>query len=171
MPPEIHLRIPYEGSKSDIFSSGVILFIMVMGHPPFAKTTITDPYYSRFIYHYDKFWEFHEKGLKFQISQEFKDLICQLLSFHSEDRPSLQAILNHPWMKGQIPSSEEIKQEFTKRHEMIKKKKSELKISKDLKKKEKTDKAIQESQEIKEIKKEEKVEEVTKENQNNEKKN
>lgn len=33
--PEIHLGRKYEGSKIDIFSMGVILFVMFSRHPPF----------------------------------------------------------------------------------------------------------------------------------------
>jgi serine/threonine protein kinase len=44
MAPEIQTK-QYIGSRVDIFSAGVILFIMYTGTPPFEKTTATDSYY------------------------------------------------------------------------------------------------------------------------------
>jgi len=35
MAPEIHTRSPYQGQIVDLFATGIILFIMVTGHPPF----------------------------------------------------------------------------------------------------------------------------------------
>lgn len=36
MAPEILLESPYRGAQIDLFSAGMILFIMVAQHPPFA---------------------------------------------------------------------------------------------------------------------------------------
>ena len=40
--PQIFLRQPYNGEKADIFSLGVILFILVTGHIGFNKPIIND---------------------------------------------------------------------------------------------------------------------------------
>jgi hypothetical protein len=40
------MRQPYEGAKIDIFAAGVILFIMVARHPPFAMSVPSDPFYK-----------------------------------------------------------------------------------------------------------------------------
>lgn len=42
MAPEIHAREPYKGEQVDVFSSGVVLFIMVSGTPPFNEASATD---------------------------------------------------------------------------------------------------------------------------------
>jgi len=39
MAPEIHLFMPYRGETADIFSAGVILFILVAGYCPFGSAT------------------------------------------------------------------------------------------------------------------------------------
>ena len=37
MAPEIFAKLPYNGAQVDLFSSAIILFIMVAGHPPFNR--------------------------------------------------------------------------------------------------------------------------------------
>ena len=46
MAPEIHMRLPYQGDKVDIFAAGIMLFIMVVGTPPFLQARPTDPFYK-----------------------------------------------------------------------------------------------------------------------------
>jgi serine/threonine protein kinase len=45
MAPEIYL-LKYSGAKVDIFAAGVVLFIMLSGHPPFQKAVVNDPYFK-----------------------------------------------------------------------------------------------------------------------------
>lgn len=44
--PEILLKQPYSGQSIDIFSCGVILFMMVNGSPPFRSAAMTDHHYK-----------------------------------------------------------------------------------------------------------------------------
>ena len=37
MAPEFFKKLPYNGSSVDLFAAGIILFIMVAGHPPFNR--------------------------------------------------------------------------------------------------------------------------------------
>lgn len=54
----------YSGVKNDIFASGVILFIMVNGYPPFREAKQKDPWYKHFILNTpSKFWEMHGQKL------------------------------------------------------------------------------------------------------------
>jgi serine/threonine protein kinase len=48
--PETYLESNegYEGDKADIFSLGVILFILVFGVPPFHSATKDDSFYRHF---------------------------------------------------------------------------------------------------------------------------
>lgn len=39
MSPEIIAKQPYQGYVADIFSLGVILFVLYAGHPPFDKAS------------------------------------------------------------------------------------------------------------------------------------
>jgi len=47
--PEINLRMKYRGEDVDIFSLGVILFILVTGVPPFKTAHDSDFFYRQII--------------------------------------------------------------------------------------------------------------------------
>ena len=77
MAPEIHLGQDYEGTKIDIFSAAIILFIMVSEHPPFTAARPDDPFYRCLAAkRSDVFWKTHlkEKNQDFY-SEGFKDLV------------------------------------------------------------------------------------------------
>ena len=102
----------YVGTLSDIFSLGVVLFVLVMGFYPFDKPNITDSRY-KFISKKDfqGFWKKCEqkKALSnnnsnnnnnnmFGVSQEFKDLFEKMVCPKPDDRISLSQIKKHPWL-------------------------------------------------------------------------
>jgi len=144
MAPEIHLQQPYKGEQVDIFSSAIILFIMVAQHPPFTAAIPSDPFYRCLASkRSDIFWRTHCKSKPEQekfFSEEFKDLIEKMLKLEPADRPSLQDILSHPWMTGPEPSKEEIIQEFAKRNQIVKKQADEEQKSKDQEKHKRSEK-------------------------------
>ncbi len=47
-------------------------------------------------------------------SNEFKDLVISMMQYHFYDRPSIQQIRNHPWLRGEVPTQEEIVREMSK---------------------------------------------------------
>ena len=120
MAPEIPER-NYDGKKVDIFASGVILFIMYAGNPPFEKASVRDPYY-RLIREkrFDVFWEAHSrKRREDYFSPQFRDLMERMLSAEPNERPTIQEIAEHPWVTGSICSHSEIKSEFTGRQRQL----------------------------------------------------
>lgn len=46
MAPEIHKSEVYNVKQADLFSLGVILFIIVLGSPPFQKAQPVDAHYE-----------------------------------------------------------------------------------------------------------------------------
>mgnify|MGYP002786310551 CR=1 FL=1 len=112
MAPEIHNEERYSPSKSDVFSAGVILFVMLTRHFPISnKADKTDPFY-KLIYgnRHDLFWKFHSRnkaGLTEFYGQDLMNLISSMLMPDSTHRPRYPEILNHPWMKGPIATEEE----------------------------------------------------------------
>ena len=87
MAPEIPTK-KYEGKSVDIFASGVILFIMYAGNPPFEKATANDPYYKIIKEKkYDIFWKAHSRKRSTGFfSEAFKDLFQRLVAFEPTER-------------------------------------------------------------------------------------
>lgn len=44
-----------------------------------------------------------------EFSEEFKDLVFKMLSYNMLDRPSLEQIKEHPWLKGPTPTQDQVK--------------------------------------------------------------
>jgi len=99
MAPEIKEHKIYDGMKADMFSVGVILFIIVQGIFPFSEAKPDEYYYKLLIDgNLEKYWK---KTGGESLSDEFKDLILKMLNYDPEKRPSVEELKNHPWM--QIP--------------------------------------------------------------------
>ncbi|MFM7859475.1 MAG: protein kinase domain-containing protein, partial [Flammeovirgaceae bacterium] len=118
--PEILNKKPYFGKSTDIFSSGVILFVLVNGKLPFGKALVYDNYYRNFIRNdYEGFWTLIGPKLD-PVSDEFKSLINSILAADPAQRPSIDEIKNHPWMKKNMANEEEMVEEFEKRKGVVK---------------------------------------------------
>jgi serine/threonine protein kinase len=85
MAPEVQTK-KYDGKKADIFSCGVILFIMYTASPPFERSVPTDPYYKLLKdKNYVTFWAYHSKRQPAgYFSDTFKDLIQKMLAYNPE---------------------------------------------------------------------------------------
>lgn len=49
MAPEIVGKRDYDGTMADVFSAGVVLFILHAGSPPFSAASDKDPYFRLFL--------------------------------------------------------------------------------------------------------------------------
>jgi serine/threonine protein kinase len=97
MAPEIKQQKVYDGRKVDVFCAGVILYIIVHGIFPFQEATPQDNYYSLIISgNIDAYWE---KTGGQNLSSELKDMLIKMLSPNPDDRPTIEEIQEHPWMK------------------------------------------------------------------------
>jgi len=57
MAPEINAKMPYNANDVDLFAAGIVLFILVVGTPPFSKACQKDPYYNLIVQgKVDRFW-------------------------------------------------------------------------------------------------------------------
>ena len=113
MAPEIILKkIPYNGTKADIFSLGVILFKLVTFKPVFydPKLGIDDSQYKLIIgKKYQEFWDLLNVN-KLNLSEEFKELVIKMISFEPSERPdNIRQILDSPWMNKYNVLSRELK--------------------------------------------------------------
>lgn len=101
MAPEIYLGKQYRGEKVDIFSLGVVLFIMRSYNPPFIKATLSDSYYRLLVNDVNRFWAICTRNKSpDHFSNEFKDLIIRMLAYNPEDRPTIQEIKQSLWFNG-----------------------------------------------------------------------
>ena len=97
----------YQGLKTDIWSSGVVLFAMVCGFLPFE-----DPKTSNL---YKKILNAEYQIPKF-VSAECQDIITKILNTNPDTRFTLEEIRAHPWMRqvrdkrplGLIPGKEKM---------------------------------------------------------------
>jgi serine/threonine protein kinase len=87
----------FDAIKNDIFSLGVLLFVITIGDFPFINTSFSDEKYKFIIKkNYERFWEFFNS---IEISDEFKDLINNLIGLNPSQRFNIDQILEHPWIK------------------------------------------------------------------------
>lgn len=128
--PEILMRKPYIGTFADIFSCGVILFILVTGRLPFQKAARTDYHYQFILKNdYEGFWNATTSKIE-NLSNEFKTLVNCMLAFDPTQRPSIAEIRSYSWMLKPLSSYHTVKAEFEMRKSLIKKiKHSETKLN------------------------------------------
>lgn len=79
MAPEIKLGLTYCGKQADVFSVGVILFILVLGIFPFQEAKKDEYFYNLILTQkYEKYWN---KVGGNHLSKEFRDLIVSMFSY------------------------------------------------------------------------------------------
>uniref|UniRef100_A0A1B0DJE6 Uncharacterized protein n=1 Tax=Phlebotomus papatasi TaxID=29031 RepID=A0A1B0DJE6_PHLPP len=87
--PEVFQGLEYDGPKADIWSLGVVLYVLVCGALPFDGATLHD---LRSVVVAGKF------RIPFFMSQSCEDLIRHMLLVQPERRFTLKQIARHPWM-------------------------------------------------------------------------
>lgn len=90
--PEILEGVPYD-TKSDMWSLGVIIYILLGGYPPFIEQNQRELFRKIRKGQY----EFHEEYWG-SVSDDAKNLISSLLTVDPAKRLSASEALNHKWM-------------------------------------------------------------------------
>jgi non-specific serine/threonine protein kinase len=121
--PEILLKKPYDGKKKDIFSLGVLLFLLVTGIKPFEVPFGKDKLYKYILKkQYSEYWkQIKNNDVEVdELSNEFKLLFIKMIQFNPNDRISLDEIINNKWFDDKIINNEDLISEFKLRENIIK---------------------------------------------------
>ncbi|GCB72352.1 hypothetical protein scyTo_0001949 [Scyliorhinus torazame] len=90
-PPEVLLGVPYDPKKYDIWSMGVILYVIVTGYMPFNDSSIS------------KLPEKQLMGViypeEITLEEKCQSLIEKLLTFSPPMRPTANQVTRHAWFR------------------------------------------------------------------------
>jgi serine/threonine protein kinase len=94
MAPEIWTSTSYSGVQADTFAACVVLFMMIVGRPPFRDTTNKDPHYA-FVTSGDNltFWE-HQRST--ELTPDLQDLFWNSFVSNRDRRLTIAQIRAHP---------------------------------------------------------------------------
>jgi len=104
MAPEVYSCQEYSGTQADVWSLGIVLFIMLTGVPPMEIPSVQD----------DRFRLMKSSGAKALLrawrmntwfSSDAMDLLNRILVVEPSRRPTVEEILSHPWFGGRKPVS------------------------------------------------------------------
>merc|ERR1711981_1034766 len=97
MAPEIKEGKQYKGTNVDMFSIGVILFIIVQGIFPFKEARKEEYFYNLILQGQTD--TYFQKVNGNDLSDDFKDLILRFFAFDGNTRATLEQVRAHPWMQ------------------------------------------------------------------------
>ncbi|KAE8872887.1 hypothetical protein PTNB73_02038 [Pyrenophora teres f. teres] len=92
--PEVIKTISYDGAKADVWSCGVILFVLLTGRPPFNYSGD-----DRHLKHLFRDIAETKYTMPDNISREAQDLIKRILVADPKRRISLEEIWDHPFLR------------------------------------------------------------------------
>lgn len=92
--PEVLKSTPYNPMLSDVWSLGVVLFVMVNNALPFDDRDLSKMVNLQM----QRQWHFSHRVDK-DLSSELKDLVKQMLDPDLSKRPTVTKVLRHPWLK------------------------------------------------------------------------
>jgi serine/threonine protein kinase len=88
--PEVFLRLPYDGRKVDVWSLGIVLYCMVTGALPFRGETVMQVRRAVLELRYD---------IPRYLSMGLRNVIVQMLTKNPSERPTVDHVVGHPWLR------------------------------------------------------------------------
>jgi len=114
MAPEMLYERKYFADKFDVFSIGVVLFGMIVGHLPFMKAARYDSSYCSFAFKREagikKFWENINKTC--EIPTDAIDLLNKIFTANPNERITIDNIVKSEFYNGETESLEELNRFF-----------------------------------------------------------
>ncbi|OQR93550.1 CBL-interacting serine/threonine-protein kinase [Thraustotheca clavata] len=118
MSPEVLSGSPYEGAPADVWSAGVVLFILLAGFPPFQIATRQDWWFRACaMKQYHAFWAAHSRTAVF--SPMAMDLLTRIFDTNPASRLTLPEIWQHPWMHEPMLPDADLTAEMKTRTEKV----------------------------------------------------
>jgi len=110
MSPEIFANTDnFDGFAIDLWATGVILYIMLTGFPPYDQASVTDQRFE-LIVNGKLVEQLHNWDIF--VSDEAGDLLQSMLQLDPRDRLTLAQVMSHPWVaRGEVqppPKSESL---------------------------------------------------------------
>lgn len=99
--PELLLSRKYT-TKCDIFSLGVLLFVICTGHPPFQHALLADRWFSPLAKtprNCQRFWAGHPQD-QHVLSSELKSLLERMMCYQPKNRFRIEDVESHEWFQG-----------------------------------------------------------------------
>jgi len=119
MAPEILAHRPYDGAQADIWSAGVVLFIMIAGAPPFQIAGGSDWWFNAVNRGaYDRFWAAHLRSAP-HFPPEAMEFLNRVFVTDPEQRITIEEIKAHPWFNGDTFPEEALDAELQRRKERV----------------------------------------------------
>jgi len=116
--PELLLNKKYDLS-CDLFSCGVVLFILLTGYPPFEQASPKDRWFSPLCNgDYAKFWKLH-RGCNISGNDKAKDLIQCMLEFDPKKRITIDKIKKHDWFNDKFLEGKELIRALRAKHRQM----------------------------------------------------
>lgn len=92
-------QVPFNGFSADIWSTGVMLFIMVTGAPPFERPDDADPRFQMIAK--GRMSEMLDSWGMHHVSASVRDLMMKMLIVDDPARRlTVEQIAMHPWIRG-----------------------------------------------------------------------
>lgn len=116
--PEVSEGRCKDYTAADVFSAGVVLFLLFGRVPPFEEGNVTQEgglYQELIKEDNQKFWKVHAKFHKGTVvySEAFKSLIKKMLASRAEERPTISEIKKSEWYNGATLSKKELYMEMS----------------------------------------------------------
>lgn len=117
MAPEILAHTSYRGDCADVWSAGVVLFIMLTGSPPFEVAIRTDWWFNACaLSRHDRFWAAHLRGAAHMTElTDAQDFLNKIFVPNPKNRITIEEMSNHPWFQGPILDEGTLKEVMHKR--------------------------------------------------------